>query len=104
MNRLFPLTLLAIISFPCFSQTNFNVTDPEKDFKVAKEYFVKQQYGLAYPLFQELKHQYPENTGSSHTYLNQDIDYYSIVCGLHLNQQVSESAAIRFINVANDAF
>jgi hypothetical protein len=74
MNRLF-FPLFLIISLPCISQPNFNVTDPERNFKEAKELFIKEQYSLAYPLLKDLEQQYPENTQSDHTYLNQDIEY-----------------------------
>src|SRR6185436_7057985 len=101
MNRLF-FPLFWIISLPCFSQPNFNVTDPERNFKEAKELFIKEQYSLAYPLLKDLEQQYPENTQSDHTYLNQDIEYYYIVCALRLNQPVAEAQAKSFIEVANN--
>ncbi len=102
MNRLFSFFILLIISFTGFSQANYNVTDPERSFKEAKDFFIQEQYALAYPLLKELKQKYPENTASSHTYLNQDIEYYFIVCGLALDQQVAEEQAKSFIAVANN--
>lgn len=102
MNRLFFPAALIFFCIPCFSQPNFNVTDPEKDFKEAKEYFIKEQYSLAYPLLKALQDKYPENTQSSHAYLNQDVEYYYIVCGLKLNEPVAEDAAHRFIDAANN--
>jgi tetratricopeptide (TPR) repeat protein len=102
MNRLVSLFTLLIISYSSFSQANFNVTDPERSFKEAKEFFIKEQYALAYPLLKELKKQYPENTASSHTYLNQDINYYFIVTGLAMEQPVAEAEAAVFIEVANN--
>lgn len=102
MNRFFLLLFLLITSFSTFSQANFNVTDPDKSFKEAKDFFIQEQYALAYPLLKELKQKYPENTASSHTYLNQDIDYYYIVTGLALDQQVAEEEAASFIKVANN--
>ncbi len=102
MNRIFLPALLILISFSCFSQPNFNVTDPEKDFKDAKEFFIKDEFSLAYPLLKKLKDKYPENTQSSHAYLNQDLEYYYIVCGLKLNQPVAEDAAHRFVDAANN--
>ncbi len=101
MKRLFFLFSL-IISLQCFSQPNFNVTDPERNFKDAKEFFIKEQYSLAYPLFKALKQKYPENSQSDHMYLNQDIGYYYIVCGLQLNQPLAEDEAKNFIAVANN--
>ncbi|MEO8413401.1 MAG: tetratricopeptide repeat protein [Ginsengibacter sp.] len=102
MTRLiFPVAFL-LLSIACFSQPNFNNTDPEKDYKEAKEFFIKDQYSLAYPLLKTLRDKYPENTQSSHAYLNQDIEYYFIVCGLKLNQSVAEDAAKRFVAAANN--
>src|ERR1700712_4467043 len=102
MNRLFLPAVLLFFCLSCFCQPNFNVTDPEKDFKEAKEYFIKDEYSLAYPLLKALLDKYPENTESSHAYLNQDVEYYYIVCGLELNQPVAEEAAHRFVEAANN--
>src|SRR5215212_4189730 len=102
MNRLFSVLTLVLISFTAVSQANFNVTDPERSFKEAKDFFIQEQYALAYPLLKDLKQKYPENTSSSHTYLNQDIEYYFIVCGLVLDHEVAEEQAKSFIAVANN--
>jgi len=102
MNRLlFPIAFL-LLSLSCFSQANYNVTDPEKDYKEAKEFFIKDEYSLAYPLLKSLRDKYPENTQSKHAYINQDLEYYYIVCGLKLNQAVAEDEAHRFIDAANN--
>jgi TolA-binding protein len=102
MNRLLFCLALILFSGTCFSQPNFKVTDREKDFKEAKEFFIKGEYSLAYPLLKPLLDKYPENTQSSHAYLNQDIEYYFLVCGLKLNQPVAEASAKRFIEAANN--
>ena len=102
MNRLLFLFILQFFSITASAQANYNVTDPERDFKEAKNFFIQQQYALAYPLLKDLKRKYPENTASSHTYLNQGIEYYYIVCGLALDHQVAEVQAKSFIAVANN--
>ena len=102
MIRIFTLCFFLTFSLASFAQANFNITDPERSFKEAEDFFLQEQYSLAYPLLQELKQQYPENTASSHTYLNEDIEYYYTVCGLKLVQSVAEVAAKKFIQVAND--
>ena len=102
MHRIFLSIAFFLFTLSCFSQPNFSVTDPEKDFKDAKEYFIKGDYSLAYPLLKPLVDKYPENTQSSHAYLNQDIEYYYLVCGLKLNQPVAEESAQRFVNAANN--
>ncbi len=96
------LLITAVFSFPAFSQPSHAVTDPEKKFKDAKELFVKEQYALAYPLLAELKAQYPDNSVSDHTYLNDDVNYYYIVCELQLQQPIAEQEAKRYIDVVNN--
>ena len=78
------------ISFSAFAQPSHAITDPEKKFKDAKKLFVKEQFALAYPLFAELKGQYPDNTTSDHAYINDDVNYYYIVCELKLQQPIAE--------------
>ena len=102
MNRILFSVTLFLLSLSCFSQANYNVTDPEKNFKEAKEFFIKDEYSLAYPLLKALRDQYPENTESNHAYINQGLEYYYIVCGLKLNQQVAEDEAHRYIDAANN--
>jgi tetratricopeptide (TPR) repeat protein len=102
MPRIFLSIAFFLFTLSCFCQPNFNVTDPEKNFKDAKEYFIKGDYSLAYPLLKPLVDKYPENTQSSHAYLNQDIEYYYIVCGLKLNQPIAEESAKRFVDAANN--
>jgi len=102
MSRLVLIAVLIVFSVSCFSQPNYNVTDPEKSFKDAREFFIKGEYSLAYPLLKPLLDKYPENTKSSHAYLNQDIAYYYIVCELKLNQEIAEEDAKRFIDASNN--
>lgn len=102
MTRFLLPFVFLIFSVSCFSQPNNNVTDVEKNFKQAREYFMKGEYSLAYPLLKPLLDKYPENTRSSHSYLNQDVQYYYIVCGLKMNQEIAEDEAIRFIDASNN--
>jgi len=96
------LLLAAIFSLPAFSQPTHVITDTEKKYKDAKELFVKEQFALAYPVFAGLKAQYPENTTSDHAYLNEDINYYYIVCELKLQQPLAEEEAKHYIHVVNN--
>jgi TolA-binding protein len=96
------LLFAAVISFSAFSQPTHAITDPEKKFKDAKEFFVKEQFALAYPLFAELKAANPDNTVSDHTYINDDVNYYYIVCELKLQQPIAEQEARHYINVVSN--
>ncbi|MFZ1305436.1 MAG: hypothetical protein WAR80_06305, partial [Ferruginibacter sp.] len=96
------LLFAALISFPAFAQPTHAVTDPEKKYKDAKELFVREQFALAYPLFAELKAANPDNTASDHTYLNDDVNYYYIVCELKLQQPIAEREARHYISVVSN--
>ncbi len=96
------LLFAAAISCSAFSQPTHAITDPEKKFKDAKALFVQEQFALAYPLFAELKAANPDNTVSDHTYINDDVNYYYIVCELKLQQPVAEQEARHYISVVNN--
>lgn len=102
MNR-FILSLVAMaFCLPVFSQANWNITDRERDFKKAKDYFIKGDYAHAYPLLKPLMDEYPENTESSHAYINQDLQYFYIVTGLKLDHSIAESEAANYIETATN--
>ena len=96
------LLFSAAVSFSAFAQPTHAITDPEKKFKDAKELFVKEQFALAYPLFAELKAENPDNTVSDHTYINDDVNYYYIVCELKLQQPIGVQEARHYINVVSN--
>jgi TolA-binding protein len=91
-------SLLALVfSFTTFAQGTAIVTDPQKNYKEAKELFIKQEYALAYPLLKELKQQYPENQASNERYIYEDVNYYYIVCELKLRLPVAATDAKNYI-------
>jgi tetratricopeptide (TPR) repeat protein len=85
-----------------FSQQTHVFTDAEKKFKEAKQLFVQQQYGLAYPLLQEVKELHPGNQVSNNTYLHDDVNYYFIVCRLKLRIPLAEEEASHYIDWVNN--
>lgn len=94
--------LLLFLAVSGFSQPTHVVTDPERKFKEVKEYMIREEYALAYPLIKELMQMYPDNSTSNHTYLNEDTRFYYIVCGLNLMQPVSKDEAIAYIYAINN--
>ena len=75
-HKILLLFFAAGLAVAATAQPTSTVTDPEKKYKDAKELFVREQYALAFPLFKELKQQYPDNSISSHTYINDDVNYF----------------------------
>jgi len=76
--------------------------DPDEDFKIAKEYLQREQYSLAFPIFKSLY-----NNGIAQSALpitvQLEAKYYSIVCGLKLNDASSEQLAVEFVNLEHNA-
>ncbi|MEO6668474.1 MAG: tetratricopeptide repeat protein [Ferruginibacter sp.] len=103
IKQKFFITLLSVVaSLGVFSQATHNVIDPEKKYKQVKEMMVKEEYALAYPLTKELKAMYPDNSISDHAYLNEDVNYYYIVCELKMMQDVGQEDAEKYIHDVNN--
>jgi TolA-binding protein len=96
------LSSLFIAIFCCHSllaqQTRF-YSDPEEKFKEAKEYFQKEQYSLAYPLFRELKQDVRETDKANTPVTVQEINYYATVCALKQGEGRAEENAKEFIDL-----
>ncbi len=73
--------------------------DPQSTFKEAKEYFQKEQYSLAYPLFKELEQHLMETDKANLTVTSQEIEYYFTVCALIQNEGRAEDKAIEYIDL-----
>jgi tetratricopeptide (TPR) repeat protein len=87
------------ISISVFSQQTRFFSDPETTFKEAKEYFLKEQYSLAYPLFRELQHDVRETQKANTAITVQEINYYTIVCSLKQNETGAKENAQQFIDL-----
>lgn len=91
--------LFTVLSFAQATQANI---DPDADFKLAKEFFQKEQYSLAYPMF---KHLAEVGNHNSKLPISTDLEarYYTMVCGLRLNETTAESAAKDFVETEHNA-
>ena len=107
MNRIIKKTfyttafLLAFHSHP-FAQATHANNDPDAEFKQGKEFYQKEQYSLAYPLFKELINNIPDN---SRLPLSTQLEarYYTIVCGLKMNETAAEEQAREFVETEYNA-
>ncbi len=93
------LALAILFSSFAFSQQTRFYTDPETKFRDAKEYFQKEQYSLAYPLFRELYHDVKETDKANTAVTVQEIEYYTTVCALKQNEGRAEDQAQEYINL-----
>ncbi len=99
MKNLSSLVLAIFFSIPVFSQQTRFYTDPEEKFKEAKEYFQKEQYSLAFPLFKELKQDIRETDKVNTTVTTQEITYYATVCALKQNEGTAVDDAKEYIDL-----
>src|SRR4051812_8095719 len=83
-------------------QTRF-INDPDEKFKQAKEYYQKQDYSLAYPLFKELNLDLRETDRSNDALNYQEIKYYAIVCALKQNETGAVETAREYIDLDDNA-
>ncbi|HYM95406.1 MAG TPA: hypothetical protein VET23_14810, partial [Chitinophagaceae bacterium] len=97
------LAIVFLISISCFSQQSRFYADPREKFKEAKEYFQKDEYSLAYPLFKELQQSIRETDKADNPITSQEINYYTIVCELKQNEGRAEEKALRFIDMEKNS-
>ena len=93
------LVLATLLSISISAQQTRFYSDPEAKFKEAKEYFQKEQYSLAYPLFKELQQSVRETDIANTAITVQEIQYYTTVCALKQNEGRAEELAEEFINI-----
>jgi TolA-binding protein len=91
------ISILSILSVAA-QQTRI-LNDPQEKFKEAKEYFQKEYYSLAYPLFKELQQALLETNRINDVAMSQEITYYTLVCALKQNETLAEEKAQEFISL-----
>ncbi len=92
---------IVVTSF-LFAQQTLFLNDPQAAFKQAKEYYQKEYYSLAYPLFKELQSGLKETDRSNNALNAQVIHYYTLVCALKQNEKGAVDPAREFIEVENN--
>ena len=88
-----------IIGTGSYCQQTRIYNDPQEDYKLAKEYFQKEQYSLAYPLLKDLAQKRKETDLIKEPVVDQEIQYYLTVCGLKQNEDWAETKAREYIEV-----
>ncbi|HYF31448.1 MAG TPA: tetratricopeptide repeat protein [Chitinophagaceae bacterium] len=91
------------MSIHSYSQQPRILDDPHALFHQAKEYFQKEHYSLAYPLFKDLELHLRETDRSNQALNAQEIRYYTLVCGLKQNEEAAVDKAKEYIDVEDNA-
>ncbi|HEY8387683.1 MAG TPA: tetratricopeptide repeat protein [Parasegetibacter sp.] len=90
---------LLIFSNRTSAQQTYVYKDPQALFKEAKDYFQKEQYSLAYPIFKELRRNLSVTETSVNPVVEQELKYYVIACGLKQNEGTAVAEARQYIEV-----
>jgi tetratricopeptide (TPR) repeat protein len=77
-------------------------TTLDHDFLLAKEYFQKGQYNLAWPLLRDLRRSVQESDRINRGLDVQEIDYYAIASALMLGESAAPVEAQQYINVTRN--
>lgn len=95
---LLPVILLLTGWMQINAQSTAIYTDPDAEFKTAKDWYQQEKYSLAYPVF---KHLYSNSVASSNfpDQVFSESQYYYIACGLKLQDSTSELLADAFIKL-----
>ena len=88
--------LLSTMLFFANAQYTMVNNDVDANYKLAKDYFLKEQYSLAYPIFKNLYNNGIDKSNYTTT-VNLESKYYYITCGLKLNDVSASPKAIEFI-------
>lgn len=95
--------LLAVLSCLVTSAQQTRIyTDPLKVYQDAKDLYQKEQYSLAYPIFRELQESRRETDYANYRIPFEEVDFYTIVCGLKQNEGIAEEQAKSFVTLQDN--
>ena len=97
MNKIICILVFVFAVSTLRAQQTRYIADPERTFKQAREYYQREYYSLAYPLFKDLDLQLRETDKSNQALNYQEIRYYTITCELKLNEKSAENAALQYV-------
>ncbi len=102
MKRTVLLSMALAAAFFSQAQETRFYTDPQAAYKQAKEYFQREQYSLAYPMFRDLQHSLRETDQTNRRLVSEEVNFYTIICGLKLNEENAALLAKSFIELQNN--
>jgi len=92
--------LFFLLSIYAHAQQTFFITDPQATYKQAQEFYQKQYYSLAYPIFRELEQDQVNRPQLYESFNYDNVHFYTLVCSL--NQDDSSAVAPARIFIESD--
>ncbi len=96
-----PLFFLSFLH--AHAQQTFFITDPQAEYKQAQEFYQKQYYSLAYPIFLELEQDQAARPQLYESFNFENVHYYTLVCSLNQDDSSAVAPARIFIERDNNA-
>lgn len=85
------------------SQQTRLYTDPLQQFRKARELYQSGQYASAYPLFLDLRHQLDQGILNNYRIAAEEIEFYTIACGLIQLETTAEKQALNFTQLSGNS-
>ena len=95
------ILIVSLFCTPSFAQYTQITNDIDGEYKLAKEYFSKEEYSLAYPIFKTINSNGIDKSNYSSTVATES-KYYFLSCGLKLNDSSIKNKAAAFIELQQD--
>jgi len=97
------LPFFLLLCFFAKGQQTFWLTDPQATYKQAQEYYQKQYYSLAYPIFKELEQDQTARPQLYESFNFENVHYYNLVCSLNQDDSTAVQPAEIFIERDDNA-
>jgi TolA-binding protein len=97
------LPFFFLLCFFAKAQQTFWLTDPQATYKQAQEYYQKQYYSLAYPIFKELEQDQIARPQLYESFNYENVHYYNLVCSLNQDDSTAVNPAEVFIERDDNA-
>jgi TolA-binding protein len=97
------LPFFLLLGFFAEAQQTFWLTDPQATYKQAQEYYQKQYYSLAYPIFKELEQDQAARPQLYESFNYENVHYYNLVCSLNQDDSTAVSPAEIYIERDDNA-
>ena len=97
------LPFFLLLCFFAKGQQTFWLTDPQATYKQAQEYYQKQYYSLAYPIFKELEQDQTARPQLYESFNFENVHYYNLVCSLNQDDSTAVHPAEIYIERDDNA-
>ena len=100
--KLYLFSFFLLTGFLASAQQTYFITDPQATYHQAQEYYQKQYYSLAYPIFKRLEQDQAARPQTYQSFSFQNIHFYNLVCSLNQDDSTAVAPSVVFIDEENN--